>query len=373
MENIFRLNKFEQGLVQAILIIWSLVVISPIYIAVNNSFKETSEWVDEEPFAFPPRAANGKLVFVDNEPGVTVAEGTEFYIESTDMYYVASKEAAVLPSGRLTVRVDAVTKGRDGEQVANTPVRFVDPIPGINAEGLVDPRGGIVNGLTFDPSTYKRAWVEANFGDLFLNSVFISLMSVLFVVVFSTMTGFVLARMPFKGSNFILLCFLVGMMIPLRLAMAPLLQIVSSLGLYDTRWGIVLVISAMTMPMAVFVLSSFFKQVSPELEQAARMDGATPFQIYLRVVVPMVKPAVASVALISFVWAWNEYFFPMIMLTSAEKAPITLGMANFNSEYGRQWHLIFAGIMIMVLPTIIAFLLASKQFIAGLAAGGVKE
>jgi raffinose/stachyose/melibiose transport system permease protein len=372
MENIFKLNRFEQILVQMILVFWSFVVITPIYIAVNNSFKETSAYVDESPFGFPPRAASGKLIF-QGEPGTVVPVGTEFYAAKNDMAYFATKEATALKSGRLTIRVEAASKGRSGELPSSTPFKLVTSIAGIQTEGLVHPRGGIVNGLKFNPETYAVAWEKGNFGELFFNSVFISLTTVLIVVVLSTMTGFVLARMPFKGSNLILICFLVGMMIPLRLAMAPLMQVVETLGLLDSQWGVILVIAAMSMPMSVFILSSFFKQVSPELEQAARMDGATPFQIYFKVVIPMVKPAVASVALISFVWAWNEYFFPLIILSSPEKAPITLGMANFNTEFGRQWHFVFAGVIIMVLPTIVAFLLASKHFIAGLAAGGVKE
>ena len=103
------------------------------------------------------------------------------------------------------------------------------------------------------------------------------------------------------------------------------------------------------------------------------MDGALPFEIYWRVVLPLVRPALATVALLTFVSAWNEYFLPLIFLRSEANYPITLGISQFRMQFDVQWHLMFAGILIMLIPTIVAFLLASRQFIAGLTQGGLKE
>ena len=103
------------------------------------------------------------------------------------------------------------------------------------------------------------------------------------------------------------------------------------------------------------------------------MDGALPFEIYWRVVLPLIRPAVGTVALLTFVQSWNEYFLPLIFLQSESNYPITLGMAQFRLQFDVQWHLMFAGILIMLVPTIVAFLLASRQFIEGLTQGGVKE
>lgn len=220
---------------------------------------------------------------------------------------------------------------------------------------------------------YLEAWVGANFQAYFLNSAIISISSVIIVTFCASTTAFVLVRMPFKGSGFIFAMFMLGVVIPIRLAMAPLFVIVKTLGLLDSIWGVVLVQSASTMPVAVFILTAFLKSVPAELEEAARMDGALPFEIYWRVVLPLVRPALATVALLTFVSSWNEYFLPLIFLRSEANYPITLGISQFKMQFDVQWHLMFAGILIMLIPTIVAFLLASRQFIAGLTQGGLKE
>jgi raffinose/stachyose/melibiose transport system permease protein len=220
---------------------------------------------------------------------------------------------------------------------------------------------------------YAEAWLGANFQGYFINSAIISGLSVIVVTLCASTTAFVLVRMPFKGSGFIFACFMLGVVIPIRLALAPLFVVVKTLGLLDSVWGLVFVQSASMMPVAVFILTAFLKSVPAELEEAAKMDGALPFEIYWRVVLPLIRPALATVALLTFVSAWNEYFLPLIFLTSESKFPITLGIAQFRLQFDVQWHLMFAGIMIMLVPTIIAFLLASRQFIAGLTQGGLKE
>jgi raffinose/stachyose/melibiose transport system permease protein len=220
---------------------------------------------------------------------------------------------------------------------------------------------------------YATAWFGANFQAYFLNSVIISAACVVIVTICASTTAFVLVRMPFKGSGILFGCFLLGVVIPIRLALAPLFVVVNTLGLLDSLLGVILVQSASMMPVAVFVLTAFLKAVPSELEDAAKMDGALPFQIYRRVVLPLVRPALATVALLTFVQAWNEYFLPLIFLKTPSKYPITLGIAQFRLQFDVQWHLMFAGILIMLIPTIVAFLLASRQFIAGLTQGGIKE
>lgn len=220
---------------------------------------------------------------------------------------------------------------------------------------------------------YMTAWEQANFSAYFMNSMIIALGTVVIAVLFSSMAAFVLARVQFRGNKLIFILFMLGVIIPLRLAMAPLFVVVQNLNLLDSLLGIVLVQAASMMPVAVFILTTFFKNLSPEIEQAARVDGALPFQIYWRIVLPLVKPAMATVALLSFVGAWNEYIFPLLFLQDRDLYPLTLGLKEFKSEFAIQWHMMFAGLIIMMLPTIIAFLLASKAFIQGLTQGGIKE
>jgi len=222
-------------------------------------------------------------------------------------------------------------------------------------------------------NNYATAWVGANFQGFFVNSAIISLACVVIVTFCASTIAFVLVRMPFRGSTLLFAAFLLGVVIPIRLTLAPLFVIVKSLGLLDSLLGVILVQSASMMPVAVFILTSFLRAVPAELEDAARMDGALPFQIYWRVVLPLIRPALATVALLTFVQAWNEYFLPLIFLRTPANYPITLGMSQFRLQFDVQWHLMFAGILIMLIPTIVAFLLASRQFIEGLTQGGVKE
>lgn len=220
---------------------------------------------------------------------------------------------------------------------------------------------------------FAKAWLGAHFDAYFLNSVIIAVSCVVIVSLCASSTAFVIVRMPFRGSGLLFGCFMLGVIIPIRLALAPLFSIVKALGLLDSLLGVILVQSASMMPVAVFILTSFLRAVPSELEDAAKMDGALPFEIYWRVVLPLVRPAVATVALLTFVQSWNEYFLPLIFLHTESLFPITLGMVQFRSQFSVQWHLMFAGILIMLVPTIVAFLLASRQFIEGLTQGGVKE
>jgi raffinose/stachyose/melibiose transport system permease protein len=220
---------------------------------------------------------------------------------------------------------------------------------------------------------YAEAWFGANFSAYFMNSAVIAISCVIIVTICSSTTAFVIVRMPFKGSAILFGCFMLGVVIPIRLAMAPLFVIVKTLNLMDSLLGVILVQSASMMPVAVFILTAFLRAVPAELEDAAKMDGALPFEIYWRVVLPLIRPALATVALLTFVQSWNEYFLPLIFLRSEANYPITLGMSQFRLQFDVQWHLMFAGILIMLIPTIIAFLLASRQFIEGLTQGGLKE
>lgn len=220
---------------------------------------------------------------------------------------------------------------------------------------------------------YAKAWVNANFASYFANSAIISVSSVVIVLACSSSTAYVLTRFSFVGSKFLIACYMIGILIPIRLALAPLFTIVRELGLLDSLTGVILVQSASMMPVAVFILSAYFKSIPKELDEAGRMDGAYPISIFFRIMLPLLKPALATIALLTFIQSWNEYFLPLIFLQSPELYPLTIGITQFKKSYDVQWNLMFSGILIMMIPTMLVFLLASKQFIVGLTQGGVKE
>ena len=163
--------------------------------------------------------------------------------------------------------------------------------------------------------------------------------------------------------------FVAGLTLPFRLAIVPLFLLLNSLGLVDTRIGLILVYAATGIPFSVFILSAFFRQLPIELSEAARIDGANEFVLFSRVMLPLVRPALATVAIFQFVPLWNDFFFPLILLRSTDKWTLPVGMTRFFGEFQTDWSTLFAGMVITTLPLILLFLSATEQIISGLTEG----
>jgi len=173
-----------------------------------------------------------------------------------------------------------------------------------------------------------------------------------------------------RGALFIF--FLAGIMIPIRLGILPLYLLMRDLGLIDTPFALILTYAASGMPMAVFLLSVFFRNLPRELEDAARIDGCTEWQTFYRVMLPLVRPGLATVIIINVVPWWNDFFFPLLFLTSNTWKTIPLGMQIFFGQHLIDWSLVFSGMVLASLPLLIVYLIMSRQFIEGLTAGAVK-
>lgn len=226
---------------------------------------------------------------------------------------------------------------------------------------------GLPSSLNFE--SYVRAWSEANFSTYFLNSLLITIAAVFLATIVSALAAYVLGRYTFTGSRFISAYFLAGLMLPFRLAIVPLFLLLNDLSLVDSRFGLILVYAATGIPFSVFILSAFFRQLPQELSEAARIDGAGEFTIFSRVMLPLVRPALATVMVFQFVPLWNDFFFPLILLRSTSKWTLPVGMTRFFGEFQTDWSTLFAGLVITTLPLVILFLVATKQIIAGLTAG----
>ena len=226
---------------------------------------------------------------------------------------------------------------------------------------------GLPTSLNFD--SYVRAWEEASFNTYFLNSLFITIAAVCLATAVSALAAYVLGRYTFAGSRVISAYFLAGLMLPFRLAIVPLFLLLNGLGLVDSRFGLILVYAASGVPFSVFILSAFFRQLPNELSEAARIDGAGEFTIFGRVMLPLIRPALATVMVFQFVPLWNDFFFPLVLLRSTNKWTLPVGMTRFFGEFQTDWSTLFAGLVITTLPLIILFLFATKQVIAGLTAG----
>ncbi len=226
-------------------------------------------------------------------------------------------------------------------------------------------------GLPTSPSfaSFVKAWEEASFNTYFLNSLMITVASVILATAVASLAGYILGRYTFTGSRLLAAYFLAGLMLPFRLAIVPLFLLLNDMGLIDNRMGLILVYAATGIPFSVFILSSFFRQLPKELSEAARIDGAGELTIFGRIMLPLVRPALATVIVFQFVPLWNDFFFPLVLLRSTSKWTLPVGMTRFFGEFQADWSTLFAGLIITTLPLIILFLLATKQIIAGLTAG----
>ena len=219
---------------------------------------------------------------------------------------------------------------------------------------------------------YRRVWSEGEFGAYFFNSLIITGGSLIIVLVLSLGAGFVLGRYTFRGNNVIFGFILTGMLVPAKLAILPLFIQLKWMNLLDSRLGLILVYTSAALPAAIFIMSGFFKSLPTDLDNAARIDGASEITLLRKVLVPLVRPGMAIVGIYSAIPIWNDFFLPLVFLQSPEKKTIMQGLTVFFGEYSSQWGVLFAGLTMAALPLIILYLLLSEQFIKGLTAGAVK-
>lgn len=224
----------------------------------------------------------------------------------------------------------------------------------------------------FGLENYIIVWEKVNFSGYFWNSLVVSFFSVTIVLFVSSLAGFYLARYDFKWNPLILFFFMIGLMLPMKLAIIPLFMLMMNLGLLDTLYSLIAVYVAGGIPFAVFLFYGFFRTVPKDLEQSARLDGCNDFQVYYKIILPLMKPSIAIVGIINLVNVWNDFFYPLIFIKSEEFRTIPLGMLTLFGEYDTDWNLLFAGLTISSLPLLIAFLFASRTFIDGMVEGAVK-
>jgi len=224
----------------------------------------------------------------------------------------------------------------------------------------------------FDLTNAARVWNETSFVLYLGNSVIVTTASVAAILVCATMAAYAIARYPFRLSGAVFLFFLSGLMVPLKLAVIPLFIQLDGLGLIDTRAGLVLVYVAMGLPSAVFILTGFLRTLPGELEEAARIEGASELRIMLSVMLPLARPAMVIAAIQNAVPIWNDFFFPLVFITSDRLKTLPQGLSVFMGEYNTDWGVLFAGLTLAALPIMLVYIALSRQFIAGLTQGAIK-
>jgi raffinose/stachyose/melibiose transport system permease protein len=235
-----------------------------------------------------------------------------------------------------------------------------------NADLITDPLG-----LPSPVSTqsYRDAWTTGSFATYFGNSLLVTVGAVVLSTAVSTMAAYALARVHSRAFRALESLFLSGLMLPIHLAILPIFYLFDGLGLIDSRFGLALMYGASGVPFSIFVLTTFFRQLPAELEEAAALDGASPWQTFWRIMVPLVRPALATVAVFRFVPIWNDFLFPLVLLRREDKYTLPVGLTTFFGENATNYSAVFAGLVITTIPLIVLFLVATKQIVAGLTAG----
>jgi len=225
--------------------------------------------------------------------------------------------------------------------------------------------------ITFD--NYKVLFTKSstlNFMKFFFNSLFITTISTSLQVITSSMAAYSFAKLNYPGKNTIFMVYLTNMMIPFQVTAIPLFVIVQKLGWYDTHLSLI-VIGAFS-AFGVFMLRQFYLTIPMEMSEAAKVDGCGNFGIYWKIMLPNLKPALATLIIFTFLWRWNDFQMPYIFLSTPSKFTIMLGLRSFVSEYDVQYAKIMAGTVISLLPIIALYLSLQKHFIEGIAATGIK-
>ena len=219
---------------------------------------------------------------------------------------------------------------------------------------------------------YVQAW-NSGMSTYFLNSILTVFPSLFLILLFSLAASFALEVMRFRGSNVVLLAFLAGIMIPLQMVLLPLFTIYFQTGLINTRWALVITYTAFGLPLSIFLMSGFFKAVSRTVIEAAVIDGASIYQVFWQVALPMVANGIVTIALVQFFFLWNDLLFALTFISSDNLRTIQVGLLNFSGQYGQvDWGPTFAAVCLAVFPTLVLYLVLNQQVIKGLTAGSVK-
>jgi raffinose/stachyose/melibiose transport system permease protein len=219
---------------------------------------------------------------------------------------------------------------------------------------------------------FEKVLSSTNFLVFFGNSLVVTLGSLVFIVLFGAMAAWALSEYEFKGRQWLALFMAIGIMIPIRLGTVSILELVVRLDLVNTLTALVLVYTAQGLPLAVMILSEFVRQVPAELKDAARCDGVGEFKIFFQIVLPLIRPAIATVAVFTMIPAWNDLWFPLILAPGDSTKTVTLGVQQFIGQYVTDWNSVLAALSLAVIPMLVLYALFSRQLIRGLTSGAVK-
>ena len=224
----------------------------------------------------------------------------------------------------------------------------------------------------FTLSGYIKLFKISNYLVYFKNSIIVTVTSILFILVFSSLVSFVIAKYRFFGNRFIYFYFIAGLIIPIKLGTIGILQTMIKIHLFDNIISLIIVYIAMGIPFGVFILTDFIRMIPEELSNSARIDGCSEPKIFYKIIIPLLRPALAAVAIVNFIPIWNDFWFPLILIRSDSMKTVPLATALLYGQYETNFGLIFSVLSMASLPVIIFYLILARQFIKGLTSGALK-
>jgi raffinose/stachyose/melibiose transport system permease protein len=219
---------------------------------------------------------------------------------------------------------------------------------------------------------FIAVWTQTNFVRYLGNSILVTGTAIVFILVLGTMGAYAIARYAFFGSGFVLLFFIAGLTLPLKLAIIPLFILMRDLGILNSPLALICIYTAMGLPSTVFIMTGFLRTLPSELEDAARMDGASELRIMWSVMLPLARPAMVIAAIHNLVPIWNDFFFPLVFIQNDAWKTLPQGLTTFMGEYTTNWGVLFAGLTLSAAPITLLYIVLSKQFINGMTQGAVK-
>ncbi len=229
----------------------------------------------------------------------------------------------------------------------------------------------IPNAETFSLIGYETVLERANFQVYFMNSIIVTVAALILTLLIGAMAAFALAEYPFRGNALLGLYLAIGIMIPIRLGTVGILELMVNFGLVNTLTGLILIYIAQALPLTIFIMSQFFRQVPIDLKDAARIDGASEYRIFL-LVVPLVRPALGAIGIFTMIPIWNDLWFPLVISPSTETATVTLGVQQFLGQFVSDWNAVLSSLTLAMVPILIIYLVFSRQLIRSITEGAIK-
>ncbi|MEM8949093.1 MAG: carbohydrate ABC transporter permease [Pseudomonadota bacterium] len=219
---------------------------------------------------------------------------------------------------------------------------------------------------------YTAVFQNSPIGQYILNSFMVTIPTVIGTIALSTLTGFALAVYGFRANLLVFFMFVAGNFVPFQILMVPVRDLTVSMGLYDTKTGLILFHVAFQTGFCTLFMRNFIKALPHELIESARVEGVSEFRIFWYIVLPLMRPAIAALAVLIFTFIWNDYFWATVLVQGSHALPVTAGLYSLNGQWVAAWHLISAGSIVAAMPPVIMFFLMQKHFIAGLTLGATK-